>query len=803
MATEVQTTALETIKASALIEATSISNSNYVVITDGSVSKKAKATLFKGDTGVNGKSIELQKTSTHIQWRQEGGEWTNLVALSDITGPAGSGSDVDLSSYATQSWVLEQIANVSGGGSVDLSSYALKSELHNHSNKAELDKIVEGDKAKWDAKSNFSGSYNDLTDKPNSLPANGGNSDTVDGYHFQVLTQAEYDALPEKDTDTFYAISDASEGSGLTEEQATKLNSIGDVANLTTTNKSNLVAAVNENKSSLEDIKTRVNILENSDSTGAILEITGKKILAYGDSITSNGQYLNYAVQKLGIVLTNQGISNTTMTPSSNPVSNGDLFSKFNNTCPDLSSYDVITIAHATNDLSSNIPIGTIGTIGQDSFDTNTFYGAYRHVIETITKNYPNIRIMLCTPIHKRVANEPSDINANSAGHKLKDYVDSIRNIAEMYSLQVCDFYRDCGINYYNYASFMPDGVHPNDAGGILMGKTYVENLKKLGFAQGTVTESVKVTGVTISSKNIEVNVNSNFKLSATVKPSDATNKYLTWSSDKNNIAVVDNGLIKGISEGSCVVTVETQDGGYTDSCNVIVNPQEVIGGDLTTNVGVYNGYINSTSGAYVEGDGSKCTGFIDITDATDVVAKIKNTTLTTNWMVFYDENKTFISTGENKFTEELYNIVPSNAKYCRLSGNKIGMTGFEIYILGTTEEANNIADLTDIVADKYYDLSNGELKSQNDMNTTKPIGVENSNYYIIDGVGTGAVFSSNVTNTSTYVHAINFVSPLGKRRQLYVQPEGTHARLNIGDSNLNSVKMCKMKKLGYLTVSQ
>lgn len=254
MATEVQTTALETIKASALIEATSISNSNYVVITDGSVSKKAKATLFKGDTGVNGKSIELQKTSTHIQWRQEGGEWTNLVALSDITGPAGS--DVDLSSYATQSWVLEQIANVSGGGSVDLSSYALKSELHNHSNKAELNKIVEGDKAKWDAKSDFSGSYNDLTDKPNSLPANGGNADTVDGKHFVVLTQAEYDALQEKDPNTFYAISDASKGSGLTQEQSNKLNSIGDVANLTTTNKSNLVAAVNENKSSLEDIKT-------------------------------------------------------------------------------------------------------------------------------------------------------------------------------------------------------------------------------------------------------------------------------------------------------------------------------------------------------------------------------------------------------------------------------------------------------------------------------------------------------------------------------------------------------------------
>lgn len=121
----------------------------------------------KGDTGANGKSIEIQKTTTHIQWRQEGGTWTNLVALSDITGPAGS--DIDLTDYALKSWVTEQIGNIQGGGSIDLSSYALKSELHNHANKTELDKIATGDKAKWDAKSDFDGNYNSLTNKPTKL----------------------------------------------------------------------------------------------------------------------------------------------------------------------------------------------------------------------------------------------------------------------------------------------------------------------------------------------------------------------------------------------------------------------------------------------------------------------------------------------------------------------------------------------------------------------------------------------------------------------------------------------------------
>jgi hypothetical protein len=45
----------------------------------------------QGSTGAAGSNIELQTTSTHIQWRVVGGTtWTNLVALTAITGPQGS-----------------------------------------------------------------------------------------------------------------------------------------------------------------------------------------------------------------------------------------------------------------------------------------------------------------------------------------------------------------------------------------------------------------------------------------------------------------------------------------------------------------------------------------------------------------------------------------------------------------------------------------------------------------------------------------------------------------------------------------
>ncbi len=49
---------------------------------------------INGIDGTDGKEIEIQKTDLYIQWRYKGGEWQNLVALSDISGPSGqNGTD--------------------------------------------------------------------------------------------------------------------------------------------------------------------------------------------------------------------------------------------------------------------------------------------------------------------------------------------------------------------------------------------------------------------------------------------------------------------------------------------------------------------------------------------------------------------------------------------------------------------------------------------------------------------------------------------------------------------------------------
>jgi uncharacterized protein YjdB len=68
--------------------------------------------------------------------------------------------------------------------------------------------------------------------------------------------------------------------------------------------------------------------------------------------------------------------------------------------------------------------------------------------------------------------------------------------------------------------------------------------------------------------------VGNTLQLTATVAPSDATNKNVTWSSSDPTIATVSaaTGLITAVTEGTVTITTTTDDGGFVASCVVIVN---------------------------------------------------------------------------------------------------------------------------------------------------------------------------------------------------------------------------------------
>ena len=93
-----------------------------------------------------------------------------------------------------------------------------------------------------------------------------------------------------------------------------------------------------------------------------------------------------------------------------------------------------------------------------------------------------------------------------------------------------------------------------------------------------TVTATtVPVSGVSLNKTSATVNVGATLQLTATVAPSNATNKAVTWTSSNNNIATVDaNGKVTGKAVGSATIQVTTTDGKKTASCTVTVTQGSV-----------------------------------------------------------------------------------------------------------------------------------------------------------------------------------------------------------------------------------
>lgn len=84
------------------------------------------------------------------------------------------------------------------------------------------------------------------------------------------------------------------------------------------------------------------------------------------------------------------------------------------------------------------------------------------------------------------------------------------------------------------------------------------------------------VTSVRINKSSITIVEGRNYKLKATVSPTNATYRSVNWSTSDNKIAIVDSdGLVTALSEGEVTITAKAKDnGGRYDTVRVIVRPE-------------------------------------------------------------------------------------------------------------------------------------------------------------------------------------------------------------------------------------
>ena len=100
------------------------------------------------------------------------------------------------------------------------------------------------------------------------------------------------------------------------------------------------------------------------------------------------------------------------------------------------------------------------------------------------------------------------------------------------------------------------------------------EDQSKTAECVVNVTTPILVTGVTLDTNSLTFEVGDEpVALIATVTPSDANDKTITWSSSNDAVATVVDGLVTPVGQGSATITVTTHDGSKTAECAVTVNP--------------------------------------------------------------------------------------------------------------------------------------------------------------------------------------------------------------------------------------
>ena len=219
------------------------------------------------------------------------------------------------------------------------------------------------------------------------------------------------------------------------------------------------------------------------------MELKGKRIAFLGDSITEGvgvssveKTYWNLVAQRTGAGVYGYGIGGTRIAknrlPGNNPYVDANWFGSRVEKM--ISAADIVVVFGGTNDFGhGDAPMGTMKDRTND-----TFYGAYHLLMQQLIHRYPYAQLVVMTPMH-RCSEE--DMPFNEAGIRragvLKDYVEAIREVAEFYSVPVVDLFAESGIQprmEIHKKMYMPDGLHPNDAGHVKIADCLLRVLNRL-----------------------------------------------------------------------------------------------------------------------------------------------------------------------------------------------------------------------------------------------------------------------------------------------------------------------------------
>lgn len=221
------------------------------------------------------------------------------------------------------------------------------------------------------------------------------------------------------------------------------------------------------------------------------MELAGKKIAFLGDSITEgcgtsdiSHVFWNVVGQRTGAEVYGYGIGGTRIAPQRalqpwDQDGQKDNFyeSRVDGMIPDA---DIVVVFGGTNDFGhGDAPFGAV-----TDRDPQTFCGALHSLCCKLIDRYPKAQLVLLTPTHRCSEDEgPYNEIGVRLSCNLQGYVDAIIEIAGFYSIPVLDLYRVSGIQprvEILKERYMPDGLHPNDAGNERIAEKLIGFLRTL-----------------------------------------------------------------------------------------------------------------------------------------------------------------------------------------------------------------------------------------------------------------------------------------------------------------------------------
>lgn len=216
------------------------------------------------------------------------------------------------------------------------------------------------------------------------------------------------------------------------------------------------------------------------------MELKGTKINFLGDSITegagtsSHDKMFTMLIEReYGAICQNYGIGGTRIARQKTPTEekwDRDFISRV----PEMDNdADIVAVFGGTNDFGhGDAPLGTM-----DDRTPYTFYGALHCLYTALTEKYPDVPVVILTPLHRLNEDSPKGDNKPAPVGTLKEYVNIIREVAEYYSLPVLDLFKESGLQPkipVIQQKYIPDGLHPNDDGNAILAHKIARFLETL-----------------------------------------------------------------------------------------------------------------------------------------------------------------------------------------------------------------------------------------------------------------------------------------------------------------------------------